>query len=221
MIAVSPPEAGAPGLTAGYLYARGVALASRGRSEEAQRALVALQQLAAATPADAAAGFNTLQAVAEVAQHILAARIAATARRDAEAVALLEQAVRAEDRLAYNEPSDWFFPVRHLLGAQLLIAGRAQEAEQVYRDDLVRNPANGWSLYGLAAALTAEGKSHQAARVHAQFETAWQHADVRLPASAFWIAGPDTRSCECQRQASAERQTRGELLGAQHEAGIH
>jgi tetratricopeptide (TPR) repeat protein len=221
MIALSPPEAGAPGLTAGYLYARGVALASRGRSEEAQRALLALQQLAAAAPADTAAGFNTLPAVIAVAEPILAARIAASARRDTEAVVLLEQAVGAEDRLAYNEPSDWFFPARQLLGAQLLIAGRPQEAEAVYREDLARNPANGWSLYGLAAALRAEGRSREAGRIRAQFETAWQHADVRLPASAFWIAGPDTRSCECQRPASAERQTRGELLGAQHEAGIH
>jgi tetratricopeptide (TPR) repeat protein len=221
MIALSPPETGAPGLTAGYLYARGVALASRGRGEEAQRALLALQQLAASLPPDAAAGFNTLPAVIAVAEPILAARIAATSRHDAEAVALLEQAVRAEDRLAYNEPSDWFFPVRQLLGAQLLIAARPREAEAVYREDLAHNPANGWSLYGLAAALSAEGRSRQAERVRAQFETAWQHADVRLPASAFWIAGPDTRSCECQRPASAERQTRGELLGAQHEAGIH
>jgi tetratricopeptide (TPR) repeat protein len=199
MVALSPPQGGAPGLTAGYLYGRGVALASRGRSDEAQRALLDLQQLAAAAPPDAAAGYNTLAAVVAVAQPVVAARIAATARRDTEAVALLEQAVRAEDRLAYNEPSDWFFPVRHLLGAQLLIVGRPREAEQVYRDDLVRNPANGWSLYGLATALSAEGRVREASRVRGQFEIAWQHGDVRLPASAFWIAGPDTRSCECQR----------------------
>jgi len=221
MIALSPPEGGAPGLTAGYLYARGVALASRGRSEEAQRALLALKQLAAAAPNDSAAGFNKLSAIIAVAEPILAARIAATAQRDTEAVALLEQAVGAEDRLAYNEPSDWFFPVRQILGAQLLIAARPQEAQAVYREDLARNPANGWSLYGLAAALRAEGRMNEAARVSRQLETAWQHADVRLPASAFWIAGPDNRSCECQRPPSAERQTRGELLGAQHEAGIH
>jgi tetratricopeptide (TPR) repeat protein len=221
MIALLPPEANAPGLSAGYLYARGVALAARGRSEEAQRALAALQQLAANAGADATAGYNTLPAVIAVAEPILAARMAATAGRDTEAIAFLEQAVGAEDRLAYNEPSDWFFPARHLLGAQLLIARRAAQAEAVYREDLRRNPANGWSLYGLAEALRAEGRAAEAARVNAQLETAWRHADVRLPGSAFWIAGPDTRSCECQRPMSAERQSGGELLGAQHEAGIH
>ena len=49
-----------------------------------------------------------------------------------------------EDRLAYDEPRDWFFPVRHMLGAQLLTANRAPEAEAVYHEDLLRNPANGW-----------------------------------------------------------------------------
>ena len=87
------------------------------------------------------------------------------------------------------------------LGAQLLIAGRAAEAERVYREDLIRNPANGWSLFGLAAALRAQGKGSAAARTLHEFERAWRHADVRLSASAFWFAGADRLSCECQRAA--------------------
>jgi tetratricopeptide (TPR) repeat protein len=217
MLAVLPPDAHDRGLTAGYLWGRGVALATRGRLAEAQDSLLALRALGAGLPQDA----SRLSGVVSVAEPIVAARIAASAGRNAEAVALLSRAVEAEDRLTDNERAEWFFPARHLLGAQLLIAGRPREAAAVYREDLARNPANGWSLYGLAAALRAEGRMNEAARVSGQFETAWQHADVRLPASAFWIAGPDNRSCECQRPASAERQTRGELFGAQHEAGVH
>jgi hypothetical protein len=133
---------------------------------------------------------------------------------------LLRQAVAAQDRLAYAEPAEWFFPARHLLGAQLLIAGRAAEAERVYREDLARNAANGWALYGLAAALRAQGKTGAAARVTREFEAAWQHADVRLPGSAFWFAGPDTTSCACQRESSSEGQPGRKLLRAQHEAGV-
>jgi tetratricopeptide (TPR) repeat protein len=220
MLAVLPPDARDSGLTAGYLYARGVALAARGRLDEARKSVVALRTLGAQLPMDA----SLLRGVLDVAEPIVAARIAASAGRNDEAVALLGRAVEAEDRLPDGAHADWFFPTRQLLGAQLLIAARPREAEAVYREDLSQHPANGWSLYGLAAALSAEGRSRRAARVRAQFQIAWQHADVRLPASAFWIAGPDTRSCECQRQpsaASAERQTGGELLGAQHEAGIH
>ena len=207
-IALGPPDARAPGLTAAYLYCRGVALAARGRLEEARAVLAQLRQLATTTPQGAQAGFNTLHGVLEVAEPIVAARIAATERRNDEALGLLRQAVAAQDVLAYNEPADWFFPARHLLGAQLLIAGRAAEAEHVYREDLERNPVNGWALYGLAAALRAQGRTRDAAQVARRFEAAWRHADVQLQASAFWFAGPDTLSCECQR-ASLSRPAGG------------
>jgi tetratricopeptide (TPR) repeat protein len=203
-IALGPPEPRAPGLRAGYLYSRGVALAARGRIEEANEVLGELRQLNAAVPADAAAGFNTLHDILSVVVPIVAARIAASQQRSDDTITLLEQAVAAEDKLAYDEPADWFFPARHLLGAQLLIAGRALQAESVYREDLKRHPANGWALYGLATALRAQHKSGEAARVTRQFAAAWQHADVQLWASAFWSAGPDTTSCECQHQVSAE-----------------
>ena len=208
-IALAAPDPRAPGLTAGYLYTRGVALAARGRLEDARAALAQLQQLAARASSNSTqAGFSTLHGVLKVAEPIVAARIAATEQRNDEAVRLLRQAVAAQDELAYNEPADWFFPARHLLGAQLLIAGRAAEAEHVYREDLERNPANGWALYGLAAALRAQGRTHDAAQVSRAFEAAWRHADVRLQASAFWFAGPDTLSCECQR-ASLSRPASG------------
>jgi tetratricopeptide (TPR) repeat protein len=220
MIALMPPDTRARGLTAGYLYGRGVALAARGRIADAQATLAQLQQLAAEVPADAVAGYNSLRDVLGVAEPIVAARIAATEQHDGDAVVLLRQAVAAQDRLVYAQPADWFFPARHLLGAQLLIAGRAAEAERVYREDLARNPGNGWALYGLAAALRAQGRTAAAARVRREFQRAWQHADVRLPGSAFWFAGPDTTRCECQREGSSEGQPGRQLLRAQHEARV-
>jgi len=200
--ALEAPDKRAPGLTAGWLYGRGVALAARGRLADAQQALAELEALATATPADAMAGYNTLRGVLAVAQPIVAARVAATGGRTDEAIADLRRAVAAEDGLAYNEPADWYFPARHLLGAELLVAGRAAEAERVYREDLERNPANGWALYGLAQALRAEGRTKAAAASTREFTAAWKKADVRLVSSAFWFAGPDTTSCECQREAA-------------------
>jgi tetratricopeptide (TPR) repeat protein len=202
MLAALPPDPRRYGLTAGYLYARGVALAARGRLAAAKAALGRLEALATTVPADAPAGANTLRAVLEVAVPIVAARIAASEYRNDDAIAGLRAAVAAEDRLAPDEPPDWFFPTRHLLGAQLLEAGRAPAAAQVYREDLRRDPGNGWALYGLAAALRAQGRSAEAEAARRRFRVAWQHADVRLTASAFWFAGPDTTSCECQREDS-------------------
>jgi hypothetical protein len=62
----------------------------------------------------------------------------------------------------------------------LLEAGRADEAEAVFWEDLKKNPENGWSLFGLAQALRAQGKEQDAALIDARFRKAWQHADVKL-----------------------------------------
>ena len=202
LIALAPPDARAPGLTAGYLYGHGVALAARGRLAEARAALAELTALAAAVPADAPAGNSMLREVLKVALPVLAARIAATELRSAEAISALEAATAAEDRLGASGGGEWFFPVRHLLGAQLLAAGRAAQAERVYREDLKRHPGNGWALFGLAAALRAENRRSAAAASRREFSRAWKQADVRLLSSAFWFPGPDTTSCECQRPSA-------------------
>jgi tetratricopeptide (TPR) repeat protein len=194
LIAQLPPSAQTPGANAGYLFGRGVALAARGRLEEARATLAQLEELAADLPA----GKERQRGTLAVAVPIVAARIAATEYRADDAVRLLSEAVAAEDRLPYQEPAQWFFPARHLLGAQLLVSGRPAEAEQVYREDLRRNPRNGWALFGLAAALRAQHKTAAAAAVDRTFRDAWQQADVRLLTSAFWFAGPDATTCECQ-----------------------
>ena len=75
--------------------------------------------------------------------------------------------------------------MRQNLGAVLLDAGRADEAETVYWEDLRRNPNTGWSLFGLAQALKAQGKNEEAAVIMERFRTAWKDADVTLSASRF------------------------------------
>jgi tetratricopeptide (TPR) repeat protein len=220
LIALGAPDARLPGATVAYLYGRGVGLAARGQLPQARQALADLKELRAHLEPGVLGGFNALDDLSGIAVTVVAARIAATEGQQAEAVKLLQQAVAAEDRLAYNEPADWFFPVRHLLGAQLMLAQDAAGAAQVYREDLRRNPDNGWALHGLALALRAQGRNAEAARIEQQQQRAWVHADVRLPASAFWFAGADTASCECQHLASQDRQARGVLLGAQDEAGV-
>ena len=185
LLAAPAPNQRLPGLTGGYLFGRGMALAAKGRIDEAKAAASALQHLAAAIPSETPAGQNTLKDVLAIAVPIVQARIADAEHHRKDAASLLRQAVAAEDRLAYDEPKNWFFPARHLLGAQLLQAGNATEAEIVYREDLRQNPANGWALYGLSAALKAQGKTQEAEKVAKQFKIAWQNADILLTASAY------------------------------------
>jgi tetratricopeptide (TPR) repeat protein len=168
-----------------YLYTRTAALAAKGRIAEAKVAAAALEKLNAEVPADYGACLNTARDVLAVAGLIAKASIARAEGRAAESIALLREAVAKEDRLAYDEPADWFFPVRHLLGAELLKAGKAKDAESVYRADLKRNPGNGWALFGLAQALRAQKKESTARRIDADFQKAWKNADVALQASSF------------------------------------
>jgi tetratricopeptide (TPR) repeat protein len=179
------PDPELHGLTAAYHYARITALAAKGRVPDAETELSALKKLADTATPDDAAGLNTAKDVLGVAVLVANARIAAARGKDDEAIALLEQALVKEDHLAYDEPADWFVPVRHVLGATLLRAGRAAHAKAVYRDDLVQHPKNGWALYGLVQALNTQGRIVEGNAVRGEFERAWQKADVQLTASAF------------------------------------
>lgn len=122
---------------------------------------------------------------ARIAERMVAGELALARGDEAAAIRALEEAVKIEDKIPYDEPPGWHAPVRQTLGAVLLEAGRASEAEAVYREELRRNPANGWSLKGLALALDVQGKREEAARVAKDYDEAWRHADVQLVASRF------------------------------------
>ncbi|HEX8239213.1 MAG TPA: hypothetical protein VF574_05670 [Allosphingosinicella sp.] len=184
ILAEPAPDPRLAGLNIAWLQARATALAAKGRPTEAKALLPELDRAIAAVPADATQGQNAARPLYEIGALKAKARIALAEGRREAAVAHLREAVAKEDRLSYNEPSDEFFPVRHLLGAALLDSGRAAEAEAVYRDDLKRQPGNGWALRGLAAALAAQGKG-EAGSVRLQFEDSWRNADTALSTSAF------------------------------------
>jgi len=185
LLAEAAPDPALFGLSAAYRYARTIAFAATGKVDEAKSEKAKLDAIAAATPADAPAGLNVAKDLMSVAALVASARIAIAQGQHEAGIVMLREAVAKEDQLAYDEPADWFVPVRHLLGAELLAAGKAADAEAVYRDDLQRHPANGWALFGLAKSLRAQEKGAAAAAVEAQFAAAWKDADVTLTASAF------------------------------------
>jgi len=179
------PDKRLAGLLGGYLYAQATALAAKGRLAEATTKLAELDKLVEAAKDDDSAGLNTAKDVLALASTCAKARIAMAENRREEAIGLLREAVGKEDRLAYDEPADWFVPVRHVLGAVLFDAGKPQEAEAVYREDLARHPANGWALFGLARALAAQNRSAEAATAQKEFAATWKRADITLQSSAF------------------------------------
>ena len=171
-------------VTGAWRYSRGLALNAQGRREEAGRELAALRAVQASVPADRTlANFFKMSEMLELASQVLAGEIAARGGDADTAVKHLAEAVRIQDGHWFTEPPPWYFPVRQSLGAALLQAGRAAEAEAVYREDLRRNPENGWSLFGLAQSLRAQNKTVEAAAVDARFRRAWARADVTLTSS--------------------------------------
>jgi tetratricopeptide (TPR) repeat protein len=179
------PDASLQGLSAAYRYARACAFAATGDIVHAREEKAKLDAIAAALPADAPAGLNMAKDLLAVATRVAAARIASAEGDRAAAITALRDAVAKEDLLAYDEPANWFVPVRHLLGAQLLAGGGAAEAEAVYREDLRLHPANGWALHGLAQSLQAQHRQQEAADAGTAFDHAWRDADVVLAASAY------------------------------------
>ena len=118
-------------------------------------------------------------------KHILAGELAGRRSQNTEMNRDFATAIKLEDALPYMEPPYWHHPVRQIYGAALLEAGRPIEAEKIYREDLKRHPANGWSLYGLLSSLRAQGKTEEARAMEKRFRDVWRLADVTLTASRF------------------------------------
>ncbi|MFN7997652.1 MAG: hypothetical protein U0Q18_28800 [Bryobacteraceae bacterium] len=158
-------------------YARAMALAGTGDRAAAAREQAELDKIRTALPAEAQSGINKAKDVLAVASAVVAARQAATPEN---AVAAWQRAVAAQDVLGYDEPPDWYYPVRESLGASLLTAGKPAEAEAVFREGIKRSPRNGRMLFGLLESLRAQGKSDAAGWVEQEFKAAWSKADIKL-----------------------------------------
>jgi tetratricopeptide (TPR) repeat protein len=175
------PDASMPVTVATWRFARAMAYASTGKPDDAARERQLFTDSVNSLPADTPFGsLNTAAAVFRVAAHTLDARMAAARGDLAAAAPALRLAAEAEDALNYDEPPPWFLPARESLGGVLLRAGRAAEAERVFRDDLRRNPHNGRSLFGLRESLKAQGRRRESLLVSRRFALAWRHADTRL-----------------------------------------
>jgi tetratricopeptide (TPR) repeat protein len=167
-------------------YARGMTFLAQGKSIPAAQELKQLKAIAAEPTLKEIKiwGFNATASILNIATEVLSGELAAQEQRYEKAIAHLRTAVKLEDALVYTEPQDWYQPTRQAL-ARVLLAGKAKEAEQIYRADLKIYPENGWSLYGLAESLKAQDKAKEAESIQTRFQTAWKHADIPLTAARF------------------------------------
>jgi tetratricopeptide (TPR) repeat protein len=131
---------------------------------------------------------NSFADVVNIAALVLEGEILSAAGKYSEAVAVLEKARASEDGLLYQEPPDWYYPVRETMGNVLLKAARFSEAEKAFREDLVMYPENGWALGGLYRSLKAQKKDREAEQVRIRFEKAFKDADENLRGAGGLLA---------------------------------
>jgi len=174
-------------------FARGTAFAGKRQVDKAQDELKALQAEAASAPPGA--NFDGAPDVRHVldkisqtgdaynlkiAAALLGSRIAEAKRQIPESIELMRTAVKLQDEAPYGEPPPWFYPVRESLGALLLRHGSTAESVAVFTESLRLSPNDPRALVGLAAALSAQGRTADAAAIRARFEAVKRFADVPL-----------------------------------------
>jgi len=179
ILKVPQPDPAMHTATVFWHFARGLALAGTGKLNEAEAEHKVVAEVEQNTPPDAIFQMpinNKTKDILKIAENVLGAKISLTKNDMNAAVNQLRAAVAVQDSLKYNEPQDWFYPVRESLGAVLLKTGDDAGAEEVFRADLERNPRNPRSLFGLEEALKAQQKTYDAGFVRKQFDANWKGA---------------------------------------------
>jgi tetratricopeptide (TPR) repeat protein len=185
-IAARPnPAPDLPYVTLMWHYAQGMAAVRQDRAGDADQHLAAIRKILEDPVLETLTvwGRYPLTLASRIAERVVTAEIALTRNDSTAAIAALREAVAIEDTIPYDEPPGWHAPVRQTLGAALLATGKPAEAESVYREELRRNPENGWSLKGLERSLVAQRKEREAHEIEQRFATAWSNADVALEGS--------------------------------------
>ncbi len=164
-------------------FARGMALAGNGKISEAEAEYKIVAEAEKATPPDAIFQMpinNKTKDILKIAENVLGAQVALAKKDNAAALGMLREAVAVQDTLKYDEPQDWFYPVRESLGGVLLMSGDAKGAEQVFREDLTKNLRNPRSLFGLHRALQAQDRNSDAWFVEQEFRKSWKGGEGEL-----------------------------------------
>jgi tetratricopeptide (TPR) repeat protein len=187
ILKLPPPSANLKIANSIWHFARGVAFAATGKLASAETEHRAVTEALESTAPDEtfAMSPNRTRDILTIASDVMAAKLAMARNEKGEAIAQLRDAVALQDRLKYAEPPSWFYPVRESLGAALFLDGQVPEAEQVFREDLQRNPRNPRSLFGLLQVLRSRQQSYDAGFVQRELKDEWKGDLQQLNLSNF------------------------------------
>ncbi len=166
-------------------YARGMAFLGKKEIRNAKAELQKLQVLAKDERLKEMTiwEINSMETIVDIAQKVLRGEILASEGKYEESIVLLKKAVALEDGLNFQEPPDWFFSVRHTLGAVQIEAGKYKEAINTFEEDLKILPRNGWAQHGLKLAYENLNNREMVGQLENDLERSWATADVEIETS--------------------------------------
>ena len=166
-------------------YARGMAFIGKKDLPKAKAELAELETLAKDERLKEMSiwEINSMQTIVDIARKVLKGEIMASEGNYEESLSLLKEAVALEDGLNFQEPPDWFFSVRHNLGAVQIEAGKFEEAVATFEEDLKALPKNGWAQHGLKLAYKKMNDRAKVKQMEALLKDSWATADVKIEPS--------------------------------------
>ena len=166
-------------------YARGMAYLNKKNIPAAREEMNRLDSIARDTVLKDLTiwAINSIADIVSIASKVLQGEIFAAESSYDASIRLLREAVAMEDQLAYNEPPEWFFSVRHHLGAILLENKNYKEAIKIYKEDLNWLPKNGWAQHGLKAAYQNIKDQKSLTAIEKDILESWKYAEITLGSS--------------------------------------
>jgi tetratricopeptide (TPR) repeat protein len=180
IVGIPAPASQAAYVQAVYRYVRGLSLASTGEQANAQMEYDQFTELRTKVPADYMWGFTPATQVLDVMGYVLHSKLMRARGERATELDLLRKAVAAYDQIGYNEPPDFYYPVRETLGFALLRSHRHADAVAVFKEEVKRHPNSGRAIFGLSRAFLMNGPMMDAERAEEALKTAWKGADTAL-----------------------------------------
>jgi tetratricopeptide (TPR) repeat protein len=186
ILALPAPQNDLPYVEGMWYYSRGLAFTRLAQFLDVPPEQAELEEATARVrPDQTVLGTTNARKQLEIAILVLDAEIEHMRAHRESSLKQIREAVRLEDGLGSAKPAAFYVPTRQVYGAILLWNDRPREAEQAFREDLERNPENGWALLGLAQSLQAQKRTQEATEVKARAQRAHAQADVRPPTSVF------------------------------------
>ncbi|MEO0421791.1 MAG: tetratricopeptide repeat protein [Pseudomonadota bacterium] len=184
VLALAPPNESLVYVTGAWHYARAHALTALGRRDEARAEVASIREIARMHDWETLLPDTPGEALLNLAAYVIEGRLMRTTGNPEGAIDAYSKAVALQDELPYLEPAMWYYPVRQSLGAALVEAQRPEEAVEVFKRALARDPEQALMLFGLAEALAAAGMTGESARVTTRFAQRWAGSTDNTPVLA-------------------------------------